>query len=132
MVSMDMVESSLIEDPRPRRAYCIDAQRVGLAWVEERRVSNGFEMIRLQALTMHIELMAELELKEPGTFYRAVCAMYPLDPRPSPVDILSVNILHITKPLHHCQMEIILRRGHYIGGPPSSIPHYQWEDYEPE
>lgn len=120
---------SVLDDPRPYRAYCIDAVRVGLAWVEERRVSNGFEQIRLQVLYMHVKMVAELEIKEPGTFYRAVCAMYPLDPRPSPADIIMVKIIRVDKPLHHCQIEVVIRRGHYIGGPPSSIPHYEWEDY---
>lgn len=126
---MDL-EAETIVDPRPRRAYCIDAQRTGMAWVEERRISNGFEMIRLQLLTIHVELIAERELKEPGIFHRAICAMYPYDPRPSPPDILSVNIIRIRKPLHHCQVEVVIRRGHYIGGPISSVPHYEWEDYE--
>ena len=118
------------EDPRPRRAYCIDAQRVGIAWVEERRISNGFEMIRLQILTEHINLVASGELKEPGIFFRAVCAMYPLDPRPSPADILSVGLERPDKPLHHSIIEVVIRRGHYIGGPLSSIPIYKWEDYD--
>lgn len=119
----------MIDDPRPRRAYCLYPQWVGLAWVEERRISNGFEMIRLQILTQHIDLVAGLELEEPGSFYRAVCTMYPLDPRPSPPDILSVGIERISRPLHHTIIEVVIRRGHYIDGPPSSIPHYEWEDY---
>ena len=126
---MNSTATLLTENTRPYRGYCIDARRVGLAWVEERRISNGFEMIRLQVLTDHINLVAEAELKEPGTFYRAVCAMYPLDPRPSPADILSVQILKINRPLHHCQIEVVIRRGHYIGGPPPSISRYKWEEY---
>ena len=127
---MTVKKITMTERCRPHRAYCIDGQRVGIAWVEERRVSNGFEMIRIQILTQHVDLVAGAELKEPGVFYRAVCAMYPLDPRPSPPDILSVEIERINKPLHHTHIVLTIRRGHYIGGPDSSIPHYEWEDYD--
>jgi len=123
------MDAAIVTD-EPYRGYVLDSRKAGLAWVVEREVDHGFERIRIRFLTMHLEHMVEKEVSDNGYFYRAVCSIYPLDPRPSPSDIVSVAIEKIKTPLHHVILSIVLRRGHYIGGPPSSFPEYDWEEYQ--
>lgn len=101
-----------------------------MAWVVERSIAHGFEKIRIQILTDHLDYMADEERREPGQFHRIICAIYPLDPRPAPADILSVEIERIKRPLHHVILNVVLKRGHYLGGHDLSIPKYDWEEYD--
>lgn len=114
------------------KGYCIYGERVGLVWIVERRVAMGFESIKLRMLTIHLDYMMEKEHTNPGLLHRAICDIYPIEPKPSPQDIVGITVTKIIKPLHHINITLTIKRGHYTGGLPESISVYDWSNFDEE
>jgi len=103
--------------------------------VRSRRIVRGFEKTRLSITERSFHAIAEEATKRPHTMKESLCAIYPDQPRPVPMDIMGMEVGKDRSVKGNVIITVIIRRGHYYPPDqvdPTSISRYNIMEVEDE